>query len=209
MTKVKICGIKTEEELDVVNRCMPHYIGFVFAESKRRVTKDKAYSLRKRLAAGIRTVGVFVDEPVESVLHLVQEGIIDLIQLHGNEGKETIEWLKQKTFCPVIKAVRVQSSQQILDAEKLPCDMLLLDTFKQGKPGGSGRSFDHSLIPKLHKPYFIAGGLNAENVGQCIRKYRPFGVDISSGAETGGIKDEEKIIEILKAVFFSTGGVVE
>ena len=209
MTKVKICGIKTEEELDVVNRCRPHYIGFVFAESKRRVTSDMAYALRQRLAAGIRTVGVFVDEPVESVLHLVQEGIIDLIQLHGNEGKETIEWLKQKTFCPVIKAVRVQSSQQILDAEKLPCDMLLMDAFKQGKPGGSGRSFDHSLIPKLHKPYFIAGGLNAENVGQCIRKYRPFGVDISSGAETGRIKDEEKIIEILKAVFLSTGGVVE
>lgn len=209
MTKVKICGIKTEEEIDVVNRCMPDYIGFVFAESKRRVTKDKAYSLRKRLASGIRTVGVFVDEPVESVLHLVQEGIIDLIQLHGNEGKETIEWLKQKTSCPVIKAVRVQSSQQILDAEKLPCDMLLMDAFEQGKPGGSGRCFDHSLIPKLHKPYFIAGGLNAENVGQCVRNYRPYGVDISSGAEIGGIKDEEKIMEILKSVFFSTGGVVE
>lgn len=209
MTRVKICGISTEEEIDAVNRCRPHYIGFVFAESKRRVTAEKAYALRQRLATGIRPVGVFVDEPVESILHIAKEGIIDLIQLHGDEGKETVEWVKQKTSCPIIKAVRVQSPQQILDAEKLPCDMLLLDTFEQGKPGGSGRCFDHSLIPKLHKPFFIAGGLNAENVGQCVWRYRPFGVDISSGAETGGFKDEEKIAAIIRAVSNSKGGVVE
>ncbi|NLO39108.1 MAG: phosphoribosylanthranilate isomerase [Ruminiclostridium sp.] len=200
MTQVKICGIKNQEGIEIVNRHRPDYIGFVFAESRRRVTHEQAYELRRKLAEGIKTVGVFVNDKVDSILKLALSGIIDVIQLHGDEDEHTIELLKQKTVCPIIKAVRVEKPEQILAAQMLPCDMLLLDAFHQGSYGGIGRQFDHSLIPPLQKPFFLAGGLDEENVGQCILKYKPYGVDISSGAETNGNKDEAKIRKILKAV---------
>lgn len=200
MTRVKICGIRNKEEIDIMNRCRPDYIGFVFADSRRRVTHEEASALRKQLAPGIKAVGVFVNDAVTSILQLVYQGVIDLIQLHGDEDETMMETLKRKAACPIIKAVRVERPEQILATEKLPCDMLLLDSFHPGSYGGSGKSFNHSLIPPLWKPFFLAGGLDAGNVGQCILKYRPYGVDISSGVETNGIKDEEKIMKILVTV---------
>lgn len=209
MTRVKICGIRNEEEIGIINRCRPDYVGFVFAGSRRRVSHEEAFALRGRLAPGIKAVGVFVNEPADAILQLVRQGVIDMIQLHGDEDEAMIEQLRQKAACPVIKAVRVKSTEQVLAAEKLPCDMLLLDSFHQGSRGGSGKSFDHSLIPPLRKPFFLAGGLNAGNVAQCILKCRPFGVDVSTGAETDGTKDEDKIMKILATVSGLVEGVIE
>lgn len=200
MTKIKICGLTRAEEIDAVNRLLPDYIGFVFADSRRRVTPDTARRLRERLDVRIKAVGVFVNWPVTAVAALSESGIIDIAQLHGDEDREYIMGLKQMTACPVIKAVRVRSAAQISEAEMLPCDMLLLDSFREGIYGGSGESFDLSVIPGLAKPFFLAGGLNNENIGQAILKCRPFGVDISSGAETDGVKDEKKIRQIIRTV---------
>lgn len=200
MTRLKICGITNEKEINMVNQSKPDYIGFVFAESRRRITPETAWKLRNGLEPGIRTVGVFVDEPLDMILKLAGEGVIDLIQLHGNEDERTITALKEKTSCPVIKAVRVRNSDQIRRSEKLPCDFLLLDSFQSGTYGGSGVCFDHALIPDLQKPFFIAGGLNAGNIGQLIAQYRPYGVDVSSGAETDGIKDENKIRQLVELI---------
>jgi len=200
MTKVKICGLSREEDILAVNRWRPDYIGFVFAPSRRRVTFEKARYLKSFLNPEITAVGVFVDEPLYYVASLVQDGIVDAVQLHGDEDASYIENLKQKVSCPVIKAVRVKSKEQILDAEKLPCDMLLLDSYQEDTLGGSGKSFDYSLIPSLNKPFFLAGGLNASNIQKAILTCSPYGVDISSGVETDGLKDEQKIRELIEAM---------
>ncbi len=200
MIQIKICGITTKAEIDAVNRCRPDYIGFVFAESRRRVIYEQARDLKRQLDSGIHTVGVFVNEPVDSIRNLVHEGIIDLIQLHGEEDEAYIHSLKHEVVCPVIKAVRVRNTEQIINASRLPCDILLLDSFHKDFYGGSGKSFDHRLIPPLTKPFFLAGGLHAGNIGPCIVQWDPFGVDISSGVETDGKKDEVKIRQIIDIV---------
>lgn len=203
MTKIKICGLTRNEDIEAVNRYLPDIAGFVFAESRRKVTPEQAGLLKSKLDTRIRTAGVFTDAPTELIAGLCRSGIIDIVQLHGDETEQYIRELKQKITCPVIKAVRVQSSEQILQAQQLSCDMLLLDTWQKGKYGGSGKTFDHSMIPVLEKPFFLAGGLDCSNVSQAILKCRPYGIDVSSGVETDGVKDEEKIREIIKLVRLS------
>jgi phosphoribosylanthranilate isomerase len=122
------------------------------------------------------------------------------VQLHGDESETYIRQLKDQIDCPVIKAVRVQSAEQIRQAEKLPCDLLLLDTYQKGQYGGSGKMFDYALIPTLQKRFFLAGGLDSSNIAQAIRACNPYGVDISSGMETDGLKDESKIRQIIQTV---------
>lgn len=200
MTQIKICGLTRAEDIDAVNRWMPDYIGFVFAKSRRQVTRDMARYLKERLDKRIKAVGVFVNEPILSIVKLTEDGIIDAVQLHGDETEDYIKELKQKISCPIIKAVRVRTAGQILQAERLPCDMLLLDSYKAGQYGGSGENFDCSKIPHLQKPFFLAGGLKNENIKQIILKSKPFGVDISSGAETDGVKDENKIRQIIETI---------
>ena len=200
MTQIKICGLTRIEDINAVNRFMPDYIGFVFAKSLRQVTREQACFLKSKLNSNIKAVGIFINEPVSSILNLIEGGVIDIVQLHGDENEAYIIELKQKTACPVIKAIRVQSAEQIIKAERLPCDMLLLDSYQKRQYGGSGKSFDLSLIPPLKKPYFLAGGLNDENIEQFILKCKPFGVDISSGVETDGIKDENKIRQITETI---------
>lgn len=200
MTQIKLCGLTREEDITSVNRWRPDYIGFVFANSRRQVTPEQAHQLKAGLNPSIKAVGVFTNEPLQFITELCQAGTIDVVQLHGDEPEEYILALKQIITCPVIKAVRVQSREQILQAEKLSCDLLLLDTYQKGQYGGSGRTFDRTLIPPLHKPFFLAGGLDCSNIAQAIEEGHPLGIDVSSGAETNGQKDSEKIRKIIEIV---------
>ncbi|MGN0469761.1 MAG: phosphoribosylanthranilate isomerase [Acutalibacteraceae bacterium] len=200
MSKIKICGLSRECDIDFVNTAKPDFIGFVFAEkSKRRVDFDTALKLKNQLDKNIQAVGVFVNNDMDFVLSLVNNGIIDLIQLHGDEDENCIISLKEKTSAKIIKAVRVKTTEDILRADKLPVDYLLLDTYTKGEYGGSGKTFDWNMIPKISKPYFLAGGLNAENIKSAL-KVGAYCLDVSSGAETDGKKDKDKIIKIVNTV---------
>ncbi|NCB31574.1 MAG: phosphoribosylanthranilate isomerase, partial [Clostridia bacterium] len=195
MTKIKICGLTRPQDIEAVNEALPDYIGFVFAPSPRRVTPLQAKELIIRLDSRIPAVGVFANAPVEVVAALFKDGFFDLAQLHGDEDAAYIEDLKMRCGCAVIRAVRVQNPQQILEAQALPCDYLLLDTYQKGVPGGTGERFDWSLIPPLSKPYFLAGGINLQNIEEAA-SLSPYCLDISSGAETEGLKDPEKIKQL-------------
>lgn len=200
MTKIKICGLTRCEDIQSVNRCRPDYIGLVFCASRRRVTPAQAALLKGGLDPRIKAVGVFVNEMPGTIIELCKSGIIDGVQLHGDENEVYIKKLKKQLTCPLIKAIRVQNAEQIRQADRLPCDMLLLDTYQTGQYGGSGRAFDHSMIPAMRKPFMLAGGLDISNIEAAIRRCAPYGVDISSGVETEGLKDETKIRNIIQTV---------
>jgi len=229
--KIKICGIKRAEDIDYVNQYRPDWIGFVFAGKKRKIDFNTAKWLKSRLEPSIKAVGVFVHEEMDDIIKLVENHVIDLIQLHGEEDEEYIRKLHEK-LCrmqlsdndiydlkngektkvtivkpvPIIKAVRVKSREQVLEAEKLPVDYLLLDAFMENEYGGGGKMFDHSLIPNLSKPYLLAGGIGCDNVVEIINSLKskkvalPFCVDVSSSVETDGCKDAEKIRKIVSVV---------
>jgi len=192
--KIKICGLTRKQDIEVVNIHKPNYIGFVFAVSRRMVTPAQAHELREILHADIIPVGVFVDEPQQNILSLAKSGIIDVIQLHGEEDEEYVQNLKQLTDKPIIKAVSVQNIGDVQKWHITAADYLLLDHVG----GGTGQKFDWSLIGKTDKPYFLAGGLNAENIAEAIAKTASFAVDVSSGVETNGLKDPAKIGEFIK-----------
>ncbi len=200
MTKIKICGLTRKEDIAAVNRWLPDYAGFVFCQSRRRVTPERAVFLKADLDSRIQAVGVFINEPVYSIVELCNTCVIDVVQLHGDESEAYIRELKSRIDCPVIKAVRVRSAEQVRRAEQLSCDLLLLDTYQKTEYGGSGKTFDHSMIPLLEKRFFLAGGLKNDNISLIIEKYNPYGVDISSGVETDGLKDETKIRQIIQTV---------
>lgn len=200
MKKVKICGLRRKEDILMVNRLKPDYVGFVFADSSRKVTKEEAKALSKQLEKEICPVGVFVNEEPETVAQIANAGIIDLIQLHGDEDEAYIQKLKVLTNKPVIKAVRVSSREQIQKAEALSCEYLLFDTYIKGQYGGSGKSFDVSLIGEVSKPYFIAGGLSEGNVAEKLKDCEAFAADVSSAVETDGYKDEKKVQQFIEAV---------
>lgn len=198
MKKIKICGLRRSEDIEYVNQCLPDYIGFIFANTRRNVTEEQARHLKKRLSPGISAVGVFVNEKNETIIRLVKQGIIDAIQLHGDETEETICLLKRKTDVPVIKAVRVRETEDILAADRLSCDFLLLDTYRKGVYGGTGEAFSWDKIPNnICHPFFLAGGLTLENLSKAL-SVPAYGYDISGGVETAGVKDFEKIKQIMK-----------
>jgi len=199
MVRIKICGLTRRRDAEIVNEALPDYVGFVFAESRRRVSYGAAQELKKRLDGRIMTAGVFVNAKLMDIERAAADGVIDLVQLHGDEDAGYVAETKRKTGLPVIKAVRVKSREQILAAQRLPCDYLLLDAFDESAYGGTGRTFDYALIPKLEKPFFLAGGLNADNIGRALAA-GPYGVDISGGVETDGVKDAAKIREIIMRV---------
>lgn len=200
MSKIKICGLFRHEDIEAVNQSKPDYMGFIFANSKRRVTPAQARHLKEHLDPSIKAVGVFVNAGINDIVSLTADGTIDLIQLHGDEDAPAIEQLKNHTSAPIIKAVHVQNTEQIQQAAELPCEFLLLDTYTKGVYGGGGTHFDWGLIPEIHKPFFLAGGLDIENVEQAINTCHPYCVDISSGVETDGIKDSLKIENIVRKV---------
>ena len=200
MTKIKICGLSRIKDIEAVNQILPDYIGFVFAQSKRRVNLKTAKQLKDVLDKRIQAIGVFVNESHEQITELCGRGIIDMVQLHGDEDEGYIRKLKEQISAPVIKAVRVQSTGQIINAQKIPCDYLLLDTYQKDVYGGSGKRFDWSLIPEGIKPFFLAGGIDLKNAHDALTQSHPYCLDVSSGVETGGLKDAQKIKEIVQIV---------
>lgn len=195
MTKIKICGIKSEDAVEVLNRTLPEYTGFMFYDkSKRYISVERASTLRDKLDKRVKTVGVFVDEDPEKILDIARKGIIDIIQLHGSENDGYINAVKSGTGLPVIKAFRIDSAEDITRAQKSAADMVLLDSGS----GGTGTSFDWRLIRDIGRDYFLAGGLSPENVEEAVRSFSPFALDVSSGVETDGSKDGNKIEEFIR-----------
>lgn len=192
--KIKICGLSREEDIIFVNELKPDFIGFVFAPSKREIDITKAYKLKKILIDSIKVVGVFVNSPKERIRDIIKEGIIDIIQLHGKENEYYINELKNLCNTTIIKALRVQNMQDI-NIDTI-ADYILYDS-----SGGSGLCFDWSLLSQYHKdkPYFLAGGINESNISQAI-KLNPYAIDVSSGVETKGIKDFNKMAYIIRTI---------
>lgn len=196
MTKIKLCGIQRYEDIDVVNELLPDYIGFVFAKkSKRFISYDMAKSLKKRLDKRVKAVGVFVNESIENIIYLVRNDIIDLIQLHGDEDREYISKLKNYVNTPVIKAFRIKYKDDINNLYKEGSDFILLDA-----GAGDGKTLDESILKDFKDDYFLAGGLSPDNIYEKITALHPFGVDVSSGIETGGKKDADKMRKFVKLV---------
>lgn len=200
MTKIKICGLTRIQDIEAVNKALPDFIGFVFASSRRQIDENKAKILKDFLNPSIQTVGVFVNEEPEKIIRICKNRIIDLIQLHGNENETYVYELRKYVPNKIIKAVRVKSHQDIENALNFPCDYLLLDAYHEGKYGGIGRTFNWSFITGISRPFFLAGGINSSNVHRAIRCHKPYCIDVSSGAETNGYKDPEKIMEIVAMV---------
>ena len=190
--KLKFCGLTREADIRAANETRPDYIGFVFAESRRRVTDEQAARLRALLSPGIQAVGVFVNDDPTHIALLANRGVIDLIQLHGSESAAYIQRLRTMTAAPIICALRVGKQTDIKRAESNLVDFLLLDTYTKDACGGSGRTFDWSLIGEVGKPYFLAGGLNESNIIRAMRT-GAYALDLSSGIETDGVKDAEKM----------------
>ena len=196
MTKIKLCGLSRACDIEEANRLEPDYIGFVFAKKSRRcVTAEQAGELKKQLRPEIRAVGVFVNEAPEAVAALLNSGVIDLAQLHGSEDAEYIRRLRDLTDSPLIQAFRICSKEDLSRAEASAADEILLDA-----GAGTGTVFDWSLLRNMERRYFLAGGLNPENVREAIRDLHPYGVDVSSGIETDALKDRTKMAAFVAAV---------
>ena len=196
MTKIKLCGLSRTQDIEAANKLKPDYIGFVFtAKSKRRVSALKATELKSRLDPEIKAVGVFLDDDLDAVAAMMNLGIVDLVQLHGSEDEEYIKKLRTITDKPVIKAFIINSAEDVKCAEASTADYILLDGGK-----GEGKAFDWSLLKNIRRPYFLAGGLNPGNAADAVRTLAPFSVDVSTGIETDGKKDEEKMTAFVNAV---------
>ena len=195
MTKIKLCGIKSEEDIKIINEVLPDYIGFVFAgKSKRYISFDKAKKLKNQLDDRIKAVGVFVNDDIENIAYLVKNKIIDIVQLHGNEDESYINTLKTKINVPIIYAYQIKSKADIKSINK-NTDFILLDA-----GAGCGETFDEALLEGFDNEYFLAGGLSIDNIKEKIMKLHPYGVDVSSGIETEGKKDAAKIIKFVSLV---------
>jgi phosphoribosylanthranilate isomerase len=251
MTQIKICGLSRQADIDAANIARPDYIGFVFAESRRRVTPEQAAALKSRLRPGIQAVGVFVNAEISLITQLTADGTIDFVQLHGNENSTFIANLRRTINRPIIQAFRVVSKEDILAAQTSSADYVLLDSglqehvrpfirsrdnrptvlhigcdqtppvrdgddtpsfqapqivttpssygegnersFNGESPfGGTGACFDWELVRGLQRPFFLAGGIGLDNISAAL-SLRPFAIDVSSGAETAGLKDSEKM----------------
>lgn len=198
MTKIKICGLSRPCDIDYVNEARPDFCGFVLGapKSPRNITVPLLRELRSRLDGSITPVGIFVNDPLELILPLAKEQVLGAIQLHGLESPSYIQALKREISIPVIKAFRVDGAECLREAEESPADLILLDN----GTGGTGSSFDWSLLKNFNRPYILAGGLGPENLETAIKTLHPWGVDMSSGVESGGFKDKEKILAAAAAV---------
>lgn len=194
--KIKLCGLTRPCDIEAVNELQPDYIGFVFAKKSRRyVSPEKAEELKAMLAPGIQAVGVFVNEEPEQIVSLLEAGTIDVAQLHGQEGEREIGRLRELTDHPLIQAFRIDTEQDVERANASTADYVLLDS----GAGGTGTVFDWDLLQAIRRPYFLAGGLDTENLGTVKAKLNPYGIDVSSGIETDGYKDKEKMTAFVAA----------
>lgn len=203
--RIKICGLFRDEDIDFVNEARPAYVGFVFAKSPRQVSTALAQYLRFRIADGITPVGVFVNAPIAMITELYQNGVISIAQLHGDEDESYITGLKKASVTTIrhhtrtqeIKVIKTLSPATQQWKKNIPAnaDYLLLDS-----GAGSGKTFNWDSLKsiKIAIPWFLAGGINIKNIKQAI-ELKPFAVDISSGAETNGIKNRKKILDLVAA----------
>ena len=194
MTKIKLCGLRRAEDIEAAGLLKPEYIGFVFyKKSKRYISPEEARILKSILDTDhIKAVGVFVNENPKTVADLLEKGIIDIAQLHGDEDEEYIKALRKLTDRPLIKAFKIKTKEDLKKAEASSADLILLDAGM-----GDGVSFDWNLLKNFNRPYILAGGLDPLNVKGAVEKLHPYGVDVSSGIETAGVKDIDKMREFV------------
>jgi phosphoribosylanthranilate isomerase len=198
--KIKICGLTREVDIEYVNEYNPDYIGFIFYKlSRRLITKEKAKVLKTSLARSIKAVGVFVNEDINVIGDIWEADIIDLIQLHGDETEEYIIRLKEITKAPIIKAIRVRDKEQIKISSKTCADFLLFDSYNKNMYGGTGEKFNWEIIDEINKPFFLAGGIGLEDIKQA-KALGAYAIDVSSSVETDGVKDRDKIKDIINGV---------
>lgn len=194
--QIKICGLFRQEDIEYVNEALPEYAGFVFwKKSRRAVTTEQAAEYRKRLDKRIRAVGVFVDEEPEKIIALLRNGTIDIAQLHGQETEETIRRIKKESGKPVWKAVIVRTGDDVQRWQDSRADLLLFDGGM-----GSAHTFSWDYLSSLKRPFFLAGGMDAEKIRNAAKLPGICGIDLSSSVETEGYKDRQKILDVVKCV---------
>ena len=207
--KVKMCGISKVETIPAVVEAKPDYMGLVFAPSKRQVTVEQAKILIEELhkqcinhydTKVVKTVGVFVNETLDNLVRIADTANLDAVQLHGDEDEAFIQSLKERTNVEIWKAVQIRSAADVEKWIDSSADMLLFDAYHKDERGGTGEVFDWSSLDAFERPFMLAGGIDSTNVARAIRTVRPYGIDISSGIETNGVKDFEKMKEVIKIV---------
>lgn len=196
MCKIKICGLRRLEDVDYVNEAHPDYAGVILADPKkfrRAISREQAKAIRKKLDPTIPLVGVFVNNSFLEVDNYLRSNIIDMAQLHGNESDEYIRIIRFNCEKPVFKAFQIHSQEDVDRSVKSYADQVLLDSGT-----GSGKTFDWSVAANVRRPFMLAGGLNPDNLEAAIAQTHPWAVDISSGVETNGVKDREKILKAVE-----------
>lgn len=207
--KVKMCGISKVETIPAVVEAKPDYMGLVFAPSKRQVTVEQAEILVEELhkqcinhydTKVVKTVGVFVNETLDNLVRIADTANLDAVQLHGDEDEAFIQSLKERTNVEVWKAIQIRSAADVEKWIDSSADMLLFDAYHKDERGGTGEVFDWSSLDAFERPFMLAGGIDSTTVARAIRTVRPYGIDISSGIETNGVKDDKKITAFTKIV---------
>lgn len=194
MTRIKLCGLSRREHIEWANESDCDYLGFVFAPSRRQVSIEQAHILKSLVKPSIQVVGVFVDAPLDEVLAIARSGIIDMIQLHGNEDAHYLQALRKGCDKAIIKAVAAVNTKAVAQASTIACDYLLFDAQK----AGSGVPFNWAVTKACTRPFFLAGGLNPLNLQQAIEETHPFAVDMSSGLELNGQKDRALMLQAVR-----------
>lgn len=199
MVKVKICGLRRKEDIEYANELKPDYVGFVFAKSKRQVEVEQALYLIRLLDKEVKTVGVFVNEPVENALKIAQTLNLDVLQFHGDETQDYIDNFKNFT---VWKAIRIKDKEDLEKTKEFKVNSFVFDTLTKNEYGGTGKTFNCEVLKgiELNVPIILAGGLNENNVEEAIKIVNPYAVDVSSGVETEGYKDFKKMKSFIEKV---------
>ena len=194
MTKIKLCGLSRVEDIEVANKLLPEFVGFIFwKKSRRYISPNDAAALKNILDKKISAVGVFVNEKIETVAEIAK--FLDLIQLHGEEDDNYISTLRNYTDKKIIQAFKIKTADDLQPAKNSRADFILLDS-----GAGTGEIFNWQLLKDFEREYFLAGGLTCENVSDAVKNLKPFAVDVSSGIETGGFKDAAKMKNFVKLV---------
>lgn len=195
--KIKLCGLSRPVDIDYVNQVKPDYCGFIvnFPKSRRNVTPEQVRALTARLSGDIIPVGVFVDESVETVAGLLEDGTIAVAQLHGHEDEAYLAALRKLTAKPIWQAFQIRSAADLERAKSSTANLVLLDSGQ-----GSGVTLDWRILADFPRPFVLAGGLTAENIPAAVQQVKPYAVDLSSGVETEGYKDYEKMLAAVAAV---------
>ena len=198
MTKIKICGLSRPCDIEYVSEAKPDFCGFIInvPKSKRNVSPDTVRQLVKNLSPDVKPVGVFVNAPMDEIAALTEDGTLSYVQLHGKEDEAYIAALRERIHVPIIQAFKVSCPEDVAHAQQSSADYILLDNGS----GGTGKTFDWCHLRDITRPYILAGGLGPDNLGLAVSQLAPWGVDLSSGVETDGFKDKNKVLAAVQAV---------